>query len=282
MAALSALRLDLRTRFQDKNGGFLSAVPANLYLNLGCEDFVNDVQPMSREYGWTLTAKKFRYDLPSDFIQTRAMMWYYGGQDVEIPYRSPQEFKRLGLMNKRETASTPEAYTIIDDDIYIGPAPSASSNTSSITAAMLSTDSSMTVADATKFHSQAGIIIVESEQIAHQSNNGSTGLALLLRGQGGTTAAAHGCVTVSRCDLVMVYSFTHLFMSADGDTPAFSSRYHRIPVLYALHLALKSNGQDDEAKDAYDLYVGMKTQARREIRRQTRDIANRRVRAAYD
>ena len=74
---------------------------------MGCEDFVNDCQPMSREYGYYATQYKGRYDLPSDFIETRAMMWYYGGQDIEIPFKSPQEFKAMGLMSKRSPSSAP-------------------------------------------------------------------------------------------------------------------------------------------------------------------------------
>lgn len=284
MATLSALRADLQRRFQDKNGGFLSAVPANLYLNLACEDFTNDVQPEFREYGYYVTAYKFRYDLPSDWMNTRAMMWYYGGQRVELPYLSPQEFKAQGLLGKRETTSTPVAYTIIDNDIYIGPAPAASGNTSTINTGINSSDVSLIVADASQFNAPAGIVLAESEQIAYQSNTATaTGtLGLLLRGQGGTTAASHlSAVTVYRLDLVMIYSPAHTYLTSDAQSPAFNARYHRLMVEGAMYYALKQDGRDDEAAAAWDSYSAKKIQARREYRKQTRDISNRKVRATY-
>lgn len=284
MATLSALRTDLQTRYQDKNAGFLSSTPANLYINMACEDFVNDCQPMSREYGYYITQYQYRYDLPSDFINFRGMMWYYGGQDVEVPYKSPQEFKALGLMNKRSPSSKPEAYTIIDDDIYIGPAPSASGNTSTLNGAIASSSAvTIAVASASQFHGRAGIALVGSEQIYYQNADTTTNdLKLCIRGSGGTTAATHLTgVTISRLDMVFLYAYAHTYMTQDGQSPAFSSRFHRLIINYALHLALKQGGQDEEAADSFEIYQTQKMQAKREIRRQSRDVSNRRIRAVY-
>ncbi len=285
MAALSALRSDLQRRFQDKNGGALSAVPANLYLNMACEDFVNDVQPMSREYGFYVTANQFRYDLPTDYIHARAMMWYQQGTAAEIPYRSPQEFKQRGYLDKSSVRSTPEAYTIIDGDLYLGPAPSTSSATTTLATTMTALTTSMVLTSSDSFHSPAGIVLCESEQIAYQSNTITTEtLGLCLRGQGGTTAAGHtggGITAVKRLDLQMTYAFGHTYMSADADTPSFSSRYHRLVVLMALHFALKQFGMEEEAANAFEQYNSAKMSAKREFRRQVRDISNRRVRSSY-
>ena len=284
MATLSALRADLQRRFQDKNGGFLSAAPADLYLNLACEDFTNDVQPVFKEYGYYVTAYKFRYDLPADYIHTRAMMWYYGGQAIEMPYLSPKEFMAAGLLNKRSTTSTPEAYTIMEDDIYVGPAPAASGNTSTTYAQVGIADTSMQVTNGTKFNAPSGIVLIDSEQIAHQSNTSTaTGtLGLLLRGQGGTTAASHsGCgEVVYRLDLVMTYAASHTTITS-AQSPAFSARYHRLMVEGALAYALRQDGRDDEAGVIWEGYNGKKIQARREFRKQTRDVANRHIRATY-
>lgn len=283
MAALSALRSDLQRRFQDKNGGALSAIPANLYLNMASEDFVNDVQPMSREYGFYITAYQFRYDLPTDYIHARAMMWYQQGTAKELPYLSPQEFKAHGFLDKRIVTATPEAYTLIDNDLYLGPAPSTTSNTSATAGSMTALTASIAVTDSTKFNSPAGIVLIESEQIAYQSNTTSTNtLGLLIRAQGGTTAASHANPsTAKRLDLVMTYAPAHTYMSADTDTPAFSTRYHRLIVLLALHYALKQFGMEDEAANAWEQYNSQKIAAKREFRRQVRDISNRRVRASY-
>jgi len=281
MAALSALRTDFQRRFQDKNAGFLSATPANLYLNIACEEFQNDVQPIWREYGYYVTAKQFRYDLPSDHIHTFAVMWYQQGQFQPIEYLSPQEFKDRGYLNKRYTVSTPEAYTMMDNDLYLGPAPGSSSNTSTLNGAHNTTVTTISVADGTKFNSPSGIVKINSEQIAYQ-NVSTNDLTLAIRAQGGTSAASHSnSDTVSRLDLVITYAFSHAYMSADTDTPAFSARYHRLPIHYAMYLALKQDSRDEQAKEEYEVYMLEKQKAKAEIRRLSRDRRNRKIATAY-
>lgn len=284
MATLSALRLDLQTRFQDKNGGFLSTVPANLYLNMGMEDFQADVQPVSREYGYYPTAKQFRYDLPADYIHSRAMVWYQNGLGSPVEFLSPQEFKQAGYLWKK-APGIPEKYTIIDEDLYLGPAPVSSSNTSTLNGAIVSTSAtSLTVTTGTQFYENAGIILVDSEQIAYQAIDTTTGgMTLCLRGQGGTTAATHlTLATVYRCDLVMTYAYGHTYLTSDSQSPAYQSRFHRIPVNFALAMALKQSGDDSgEAEKVMALYEAQKIKAKREIRRQVRDVRNRKVSTPY-
>lgn len=283
MAALSQLRSDLQTRFQDKNGGFLSATPANLYINMACEDFQNDAQPCFREFGYYVTANQFRFDLPADYIHSRAMMFYGTGQGEEVTYLSPQEFKQQGYLQKKNSRSIPEHYTIIDNDIYLGPAPASSGNTKILLAGVSSSATTLSFTDSSSFYQNAGVVICGSEQIAHQYNDTTADtLTLCLRGQGGTTAAAHNaCDTVYRCDLVMTYAYAHAYMSADADTPAFSSRFHRLVINYALHLALKQTGNEPDAKAALEIYSAEKMVAKREIRRQVRDVRNRKVSTPY-
>lgn len=283
MATLSQLRSDLQARVQDKNGGFISAIPANLYLNMACEDFQNDVQPCSREFGYYITAYQFRYDLPNDYIHSRGMMWYQQGTGTPIEYLSPQEYKQKGYHLKRAPRSIPEYYTIIDNDLYLGPAPSTSGNTKILLGSLTSSSTSLTFTDSADFYQNAGVVICGTEQIAYQFNNTTTdALTLALRGQGGTTAAAHNaCDTVYRCDLIMTYAYAHAYMSADSDTPAFSSRYHRMIVDFAVHLALKQLGNEDDSRSALEEYSAKKMNAKREIRRQVRDVRNRKISTPY-
>jgi hypothetical protein len=282
MAALSQLITDLQTRFRDVGGGFISAVPATLYLNLGCEDFANYVEPQWREYGFFVTAKQYRYVLPTEFLHTMTMMWYQNGQ-YEIPYLSPQEFKSRGYMNRRISVSTPQAYTIINNELYLGPAPGTTSSSSLLTTTTLAANgTSMTVTDATKFQSPAGLVLIDSEQIPYQANDGVTQLSLLKRGEGGTAAAQHlSGATVFRMDMVMTYSYSHKYLSATTDAPSFQTQYHRTPVHYAMYLALKQDGRDKQAAEELQIYTQKRLEARREIRMLTRDKNNRRISTAY-
>lgn len=285
MAALSALRTDLRARFRDVAGNFISATPANLYLNIAFEDFTNDVEPTWREYGFFVTGKQFRYTPPTDFLHTLTMMWYQNGQ-YEIPYLSPQEFKTRGYMNRRISVSTPQAYTIIDGDLYLGPAPGTTSNTSILSPGSISAQqTTVNVANASKFQSPAGMVLIDSEQMEYQDNDGASSLGNLLlvkRGQGGTTAAVHSsCATVKRLDLVMTYTYAFKYMSADTDTPNIPLQHHRTPVHYALALALKQDGRDKQAESEFKEYTMKRLEAKRQVRLLTRDKNNRRISSAY-
>jgi len=293
MAALSQLRTDLQYRYRDTAGKFLSAVPANLFLNIGGEDFCNDVEPQWREYGFYVTAKQHSYNLPSDYLHSLTMMWYQNGQ-YEIPYLSPQEFKMRGFMNRRISVSTPQAYTIDNGptglQLILGPAPGTSSNTSGTQtlSTITSSQTSITPTDATQFQSPSGIIQIESEQIQYQANANTLGgaLTLCLRGFGGTTAASHvtGSVplTVSRLDLVMMYTYQYKYMVLDSDTPNFQSQYHRDIVHYAMYLALKADGRDKQAEAEMEFYMEKKKEAKRNIRLLTRDRHNKKISSAYN
>lgn len=291
MAALSQLRTDLQYRYRDTAAKYLSAVPANLFLNLGAEDFANDVEPSWREYGFYITAKQFNYNLPSDYLHSLTMMWYQNGQ-YEIPYLSPQEFKMRGYMNRRITVSTPQAYTIDNGptglQLILGPSPGTSSNTSTIITSMTSSQTTVPVVDSTQFQSPAGIVQIENEQIQYQSNDNTVGgsLRLALRGFGGTTAATHTYVstplTVQRLDLVMMYAYQFKYMVADSDTPNFQSQYHRDIVHYAMYMALKADGRDKQAMEELEYYVEKKKIAKRNIRLLTRDRHNKKISSAYN
>ncbi len=291
MATLSQLRTDLQYRYRDTAGNFLSSVPANLFINIACEDFSGEVEAQWREYGFYITGKQFAYDLPADLQHTLTMMWYQNGQ-YEIPYLSPQEFKMHGYFNRRITVSTPQAYTIMDGptanmttrQLILGPAPGTTSNTSTLGGNMLSTDTSLTTAalGAAQFQSPAGLVLIGSEQIQYQSNNSSATLSLLQRGMGGTTAATHTTAdAIKRLDLVMCYTYQFKFMTVDSDVPNFSTQFHRIPIHYALHLALKADGRDKQADGELQLYMQKRQEAKRDVRLYTRDRNNKKISTGY-
>ena len=295
MATLSQLRTDLQYRYRDTAGNFLSSVPANLFINVACEDFCGEVEPQWREYGFYITAKQFAYDLPADLQHTLTMMWYQNGQ-YEIPYLSPQEFKMRGYFNRRITVSTPQAYTIMDGptanmttrQLILGPAPGTSSNTATLNTNMNASVTSMvtTAGGAAQFQSPAGMVLLESEQIQYQSNSATNTLSLLQRGMGGTTAASHLAgvsvpTTIYRLDLVMCYTYQFKYMTLDSDVPNFSSQFHRIPIHYALHLALKSDGRDKQADSELQLYMQKRQEAKRDCRLYTRYRHNKKISSGY-
>ena len=292
---LSQLQTDLRARFRDVAGNFISAVPATLYLNTAYENFVNNTECNWREYGFYVTKHQYLYNLPADCLHVLTMMWYQNGQ-YEIPFYSEQEFKARGYMNRRITVSTPQAYTIVQDGggtqqrLMLGPSPGATSNTSQIPFGnnMTSSQTTMTVQSGAQFQSPAGMVLVENEQMIYQ-NNGDSGnniLGQLIRGAGGTTAATHTVasgnpMTVYRLDLIMTYTYGFSYLVSQSDVPNVPFQYHKIPIHYALALALKQDGRDKQAEAELEEYMGLRKEAKRQIQKLVRDRNNRRMMTAY-
>ncbi len=270
MGALSALRTELQYRVADSTGLNISAARANRYINNALEDWVTSVEDLWRPYGWIVTAKKFRYDLPADWIKPKTLHWMQNGE-YEIRYVSPKEFQRRGFMDGDRTTNRPYAYTIIDRDLWLGPAPGSTSNTSPLNGAHNSSVTTISVDDGTKFHNPAGWIQINSELIQHQGVS-TNDLTLAIRGQGGTTAASHSDNdTVSRVDLIATYYHTPTALSSDTDTPAIEARWHRTLLHHAIGNVLLQTGREAEARLALAMYEEKKTEAKREVRRLNRD-----------
>ena len=288
--ALSVLTTDLRARFRDVAGNFISAVPATNYLNVAFENFTNDTECNWREFGFYITGKQYVYTLPADCLHTLTAMWYQNGQ-YEIPFLSEQEFKARGNMNRRISVSTPQSYTIVQDgsgaanSLLLGPAPGTTSNTSMVNPGSISAlQTSINVSDATKFQSPAGMVLIDSEQIIYQNQDNLKpgNLLLCLRGKGGTAAAVHSsCAVVYRLDLVITYTYAYKYMAATTDTPNIPLQYQKIPIHYALALALKQDGRDKQAMAEMEEYMALRKEAKRQVRIQTRDKNNRRISTAY-
>jgi len=270
MTAFSTLKTEVLQRVNDAGGVTITSAIAGRAINNALEDWTNTVEPLWRPYGWYVTAKQFRYDLPSDWVKPKTLMWYQAGADREIPYLSPKEFQRKGYMAYRGTSSTPEAFTIIDNDLWLGPAPGTTSNSSLMAGSINSSATTITVADGTKFHNHGGMILMGTEQIMHQGIS-TNDLTLCLRAQGGTTAASHSCVTAYRLDLVATYFYVPVALSATTDVPAIEQRWQKALLYKAISECYQLCGRDEEAASQMQIYEQKKIEAKREMRKLQRD-----------
>lgn len=271
MTAYSSMKTEVMQRVNDPSGNTITAAIAGRAINEALEDWTNTVEPKWRHYGWFVTAKQWRYTLPSDWVKPKTMMWYQAGANAEIPYYSPKEFQRRGLLAFAATTSTPMGYTIIDDEeLWLGPAPGTTSNSSLMAGSLSSSATTITVADGTKFHNHGGWILLESEQIQHQGIS-TNDLTLCKRAQGGTTAASHTCVTAYRLDLVADYFYVPAALSSDNDAPSLNQRWHKGLLYKAMADCLFILGREEEAATQLKIYESKKMEAKREVRRLQRD-----------
>lgn len=272
MTQFSALKTRLQQRVNDADGNTITTGIAGQFLNEILEDWAVTVEPLWRPYGWYVTAKQFRYDLPSDWIKPKTVHWYQNGNH-ELTYVSPKAFQLGGYFNWNQTSSRPSVYTVMDGDLWVGPPPGTSGNTSTISdsGGISASDATIGVADGTQFHANGGMIKIEDEQIMHQ-NISSNNLTLCLRGQGGTTAATHPDSTaVSRLDLIANYLYVPATLSGTTDSPAIEQRWHHVLLEGAIGKALNMLGREDEAQIHWALYETKKLEAKREQRRIQRD-----------
>lgn len=273
MTAYSALRTELLRRVNSPGGKQITSAVAGTYINNALEDWANSVEPLWRTYGYYVTAGQFRYTLPSDFIKPKTLHWYQNGE-YPLTWMSPKDFQRSGYFDWDATSTRPVAYTIVDNVLHIGPPPGTTSNTTTISASINSSVTTITVADGTKLHANGGMVSIESEQIMHQSIS-TNDMTLCVRGMGGTTAAAHnpgtGTLTVSRLDLIMNYFYVPAALSTDSAEPAIPQRWHKTLLHHAIANALFQLGREDEAQVQLSLYEGKKLEAKREVRRAQRD-----------
>lgn len=270
MTAFSTLKTEVLQRVNDPSGVAITSAIAGRAINNALEDWTNSVEGVWRPYGWYVTAKQFRYDLPADWVKPKTLMWYQSGADKEIPYMSPKEFQRKGYFAYRGPTSNPEAYTIIDRDLWLGPAPGTTSNSSLMAGTITASATTITVADGTKFHTNGGMILLESEQIMHQGIS-TNDLTLCLRGQGGTTAASHVCVTAYRMDLVANYFYVPVALSATTDVPGIEQRWQKMLLYKAIAECWFQVGRNEEAQEQMQIYEAKKTEAKKEMRRLQRD-----------
>jgi len=273
VTAYSALRTELLRRVNTPSGKQITSAVAGTYINNALEDWTNSVEPLWRPYGFYITANQFRYALPSDWVKPKTAHWYQNGHKPLV-YLSPKDFQRRGYLDWNQTVSSPEAYTIIDNCLYLGPPPSTSGNTSTLNGTHNSTVTTIAVGDGTQFHTNGGMILVENEQILHQGIS-SNNLTLAVRGQAGTTAAAHtpgtGTITVYRLDLIVNYFYVPAALSSDTAEPAIPQRWHKTLLHHAIANALYQLGREVEAGQQMAIYEAKKKEAKAEMRRVQRD-----------
>lgn len=272
MTAFSALKTELLQRVNDAGGNTITSTIAYRAINNALEDWTNTVEPLWRPYGWYVTAKQARYTLPSDWVKPKTLMWYQNNANKEIGYLSPKEFQRKGYMSFNSTASNPEAFTIIDGDLWLGPVPGSSSNTTTLNGAVSSTSATtIAVTDGTKFHTNAGWALVDTEQIMHQGIS-TNDLTLCKRGQAGTTAATHlTLATIYRLDLVATYFYVPAALSASTDVPAIEQRWQKALLYKAISECYALTGRPEESQAQMEIYEQKKKEAKREVRKLQRE-----------
>lgn len=248
MVTLATLRTDIKDQFYDKTGRFITDAKIDLWVNQAQKDIAARTDIFEREKSFAITAKVSLITPPSDFLRARMMI--YQGR-VRLLFRPLAQMAGIGAF-REDITGQPRFYVLWENRIRLYPVPSTSSSSSTLSAAIGAADTSMTLGDASAFRS-SGRVLVDSEEIGYNGKSGNT-LQNLVRGLGGTTAAAHSPgATVTEADLRLFYIRSPATITAAVD-PELPDVYAPALVSYALAKGFRSDGRFREAQLAQAEY----------------------------
>jgi hypothetical protein len=255
MTTLTNLILDLRTRFVDKEGRFLTDDDSKLYLNLAYREFVYKTEALRREYAFPVVGNQFMYPTPEDFVRPDTMMWM---KDARRPlkFRQLSYFADNGALDL--TRLGPPLYfsfhqgdstATSGSQLRYWPIPNSDSEATSCTGLVSSSASIITTANASALRDR-GVVLIDAEQVFYYAKSGNN-LTQCVRGFGGTKAAGHTAISpVTQCDIHMWYHYQAKDLNLGGDTPTLPLPYHDLLVLGALYRAYMADGRLQEGQPA--------------------------------
>lgn len=242
MVTLATLRTDIKDQFYDKTGRFITDAKIDLWVNQAQRDIAVRTDIFEREKSFAITAGSALLTPPTDMIRPRLMLYQ---NRIRILYRPFAQMAGIGAY-REDIRGIPRFYMLWEKKIRLYPVPSTSSSSSTLSANIGATDTSLTLADASAFRT-AGRIIIDSEEIGYNGKSGNT-LENLVRGLGGTAAASHALgATVTEADLRLFYIRRPVDASATVD-PELPDEYAPALVTYALMKAYRADGRFREAQ----------------------------------
>ena len=280
---LANLRTDLNVKLTDQGGRILTSTQANVLLNEALYEWCARTDELKRETAFICTAKQFIYDAPADMIRPLKAHYLKGG-DSPLKIVNEHELQDEGGYFLQMNPGIPE-YLLLEQKpvastatpayfLRLFPAPTDTSTATTINDAggISSSDTTVILTSTSNFRSPAGWVLCESEKFLYQ-NLSSPNLLLLVRGLGGTTAAAHADTTaITQCDFHLIYTRKATALSSDTQIPEIDEMWHQYLVYYALKEALKLDRRVEAATAAEVIWEAKIREASR-IQRRTKGAA---------
>ncbi len=273
MAALSALRTDLFVKLRDTNNRILTAPSqVNTLLNNALQEWCNRTDELRQENAYDVVSGQFDYAAPTDMNKLLLAIWMPTRTPIEIV--NVHELEAVGGYAPTG-AGVPQMLVVEGVQgsyrLRLWPAANATSSTTTINDAggISSSDTTCGITASANLRAPSGWILCQSEKILYQGN-ASNSLTILRRGMGGTTAASHAdALTVTQCDLHIVYARQPAALSSDTDIPEINARWHSYLVWHALASAYRLDGRGPEADAAERKWEMCVRQGATAVRRST-------------
>ncbi len=251
MSTGSQLISDIRTRFGDSAGNYLTDALVLTWLDNAQSDFVDAQYPLIRTKAFTVAANADYITAPSDKVLIDLCVMTRG---LRRPLKNvnPVEWEQQRSM-VQNAVGYPVIWTEKDGRVYFWPRFSSASANSTLSAATLSTTATTILMATTSVFSSFGRGIVDSEEFSYNSKD-STSLIGVTRGEGGTTATSHASsATVYLADVELTYRRTAVAL-ATNTSPEIPTIDHSDLEYYALYMAYTSEGSNAKAEAAWQMW----------------------------
>ncbi len=272
MSTAQALIDDVRARLIEANAGFFSDDVSLLrWLNQGYKNFIAKTEFLEKVTAYKMVANQTEYAVPSDMQSIVDMRWK---DEWTVDWRDLEEWNRR-VGTGAGTGDRPEVWRLFPSTskFRVYPIPNAASTSSAMndTGGINSSDTSVIVTSGTNFPTR-GRILIDSEQIMYYAKSGNT-LSQLVRGDGGTTAAAHSDTTVVyHAPLEVYHSYMPPLMVVSTVDCQLPAEYDEGLIAYALSIAFRAKDKYETSGAYFKIYkefldMGMDAVAQRQKQR---------------
>lgn len=271
MATAGSMLANVRQVIGDPDRDYVTDAVGLEWLSKAQEEFCDEVLPLDEFKAYAVTAKKVRFDLPTDAIIVMRLMWYQTRTE-KLRYLGPHKFAEYEESFPNSTGSPPDHYTMERRQIVVGPqVPQTNSATALASGNIASTATLLGLTAASGTFRSKGFVIIGSEVIEFHAL-ATTTLTPVTRGMFGTSPASIASgAQVTQVDMIAAYRKIPAALTATTASPEIPVVWHRHLEQYLLYLAWLARGDKDKAQLAMAEYQDMKKRAMKTAGRRTRD-----------
>lgn len=270
MATVGSLSTTIRKMVGDPDRDWLDENTAFDFINRSQRRFCHKVLPLDEFEDYTITAKKVRYDLPTNTIIPVYVHWFQS-RTQKLEYTPPDVWAQV-VEAHPNASGIPERYTVLRRQLTVGPqTPQTASKNTTASGAMSSTTATLDLVAASGTFRSKGWVKIDSEIIEY-TGVATTTLTGATRGVHGTSGASHASgTTLTEIDMQMLHRKTPTIITASGDTPEIPAAFHDYLEKYAVYLAWLANGETQKAQAALQEFMEYENSAVKTVGRRAQD-----------
>lgn len=272
LSTLADLRTEARALLMESKERTVLNTDLTRWANKGIRNWSAFVKWYERIVALPITALNPIVALPTDTLALSMIRWQDRGRvrSVDMSTHAERTFSSMGSGTPFRFVNVPRNSRII-----MSPAPTVGSYTTTITAALDDSSTSITVASTANFPTTGRIILDygtgNAEQVEYYSTD-ATHFLLCRRGDGDTTARTHAPTgTVHEGKLVVYIKALPPDLSADGDTSTMPEQYIQAIPFYMAGMGEIKRGDAQKGQAFLQTFNTMRDEAADEAANEPND-----------